>query len=186
MSKRQSGYFGRLWAALVGKQTDSTPEPAPRAGSPEARIASLEMDVRERDARIAAMQTEYETLRHDSARAGAANAEQEQMVKRIVAPLANLVALRSLADSGKAVSAPDVLSLVGDLLQELRKGGLEQIGTVGELTEFNSALHQRMSGTGVHSGVPVLIRLPGFKKDEKILVKAMVSTRTEGDGASRG
>lgn len=182
----QKGYFGRVWAALTGRDQEEQAPKAPEGG-PEARIASLEMDVRERDERIARMQTEYATLRADSAHAteGARMAEVEVLCKRLSSPLANMLALRALHEAGKSPQVDDLLALVDDLTTEVLKSGLEPIGDMGKSTEFDIALHQRMSGASVHAGAPVIVRLPGFRLGDRILLKAMVSTKGAGDGQGR-
>jgi molecular chaperone GrpE (heat shock protein) len=36
-----------------------------------------------------------------------------------------------------------------------------------------------MSGEAVQSGIPVTVHIPGYRLGEKVLLKAMVSTRME-------
>jgi molecular chaperone GrpE (heat shock protein) len=194
MSMRQSGYWARLGAALRGQApAEAVPaEAAPAAvlddAAGAARLAGLELDLRERDARIATMQAEYETLRQEGARATeeAGQDQLEALCKRLASPLANLAALRALAAEGKTVSVDDVLALAGDFERALRKAGLEVVGQVGETTIFDVAVHQRMSGGDVHTGTAVTVRLPGYRLEERVVLKAMVSAKGVDDGEGRG
>lgn len=179
------GYWRRLFAALRGRDGGA---PAPTSGDDaglRARIAALEMDlgerVRQHDERIEAMRQEYERLQLARAQAasGAGEAEIERLFKKLAGPLSNLVALSVLATHGQSVETADVFALLRDLEKELARFGLEPIGAAGEGTAFDIACHQRMSGGSVHAGTPVVIRLPGYRLRQKVLLKAMVSTSEE-------
>ncbi len=156
----------------------------PEPGSPEeqiaelrAQVASLEMDLAERDRQIVEMRSEYGTLEVAKERV-AVDAGQEQLenlFRRLAGTLANLAALRTMAEGGQEVEAGDLLSLIRSLEKELHRAGLERIGEVGERTLFDVACHQRMSGGAVHAGKPVTVELPGYCMGDRVLMKAMVS-----------
>ena len=186
MTDRKSRYFSRLLAALLGRELPSPAPPPTDQSTAEltARVASLEMDLDERDERIAEMRAEYETLEaaKQRATADAGQDELEKLLKRLSGPLATLAGLTSMAEAGDEVEMGDLVQLIHDLEKVLARAGLEQIGTVGERTEFDVAGHQRMSGGGVTPGTPVTIRLPGYRLGEKVLLKAMVSAEEQDNG----
>ncbi len=149
-----------------------------------SRIATLEMDVQDRDKRIIAMQHEYATLNVDKSRA-TESAGEEQLIgilKRLVGPLSNLAALDALASSGKTLEIADILSLVRGIEKELTRVGLERIGSAGDVEPFDVAIHQRMSGGDVLGNTQVLVRIPGYRFGTRVLLKAMVSTKDASGG----
>jgi molecular chaperone GrpE (heat shock protein) len=166
-------------AALAGKPT----APPPETGTPEATIAALRLDLDERDRRIAALLKEA-----DSARAGApaeaesAAAERMNKFLRKLAPLlAQADAMRQFAAEGKALRAEDAFALMAKIEKTMADEGVERIGAAGEETVFDSQLHQRMSGGDVSEGSPVKVRFAGFRQGGRILSKAMVSRKEDGD-----
>jgi len=189
MAEGKPGYWRRLFAALLGREAAAPAPPAAAAAAPEdeqaaearARTATLEMDLRERDERIEKLRSEYEALRAERDRAvGRAGQDQvEQLLKRLAGPLSNLIALTQLAEAGQEIEVNDLVSLVRGVGKELTRAGLEAVGTVGEESRFDVALHQRMSGGAVREGTAVIIRLPGYRLGEKVLLKAMVSARED-------
>ena len=186
MTAEKAGYWGRLLAALRGCEVEPAEPVAPdeQAAELRARIASLELDLGERDARIDQMRSEYGVLEaaRDRAAAGAGQDELERLFKRVSGPLSNLAALTAMAEGGKEVEVGDLVQLVRDVEKELARAGLEPIGRVGEKTQFDVAGHQRMSGAAVRAGTPVTVRVPGYRFGEKVLFKAMVSAVEKQDG----
>lgn len=173
-------YFRQLMNALAGR-----PGPVAPTGSAvdPARIATLEMDVRERDERIAAMQKEYANLEaaRQRAESGAASGQLEHLFKKLAAPLSNLAALVALAAEGREVAVADLASLVRGVEKHLKAAGLETVGEVGVAAPFDVALHQRMSGGTVSGGTPVTVRAPGYRFGGKVLLKAMVTAKETSD-----
>jgi molecular chaperone GrpE (heat shock protein) len=174
-------YFQNLWAALLGRP--SPPTGGLPAGTSEAdlraRIASLELDLRQRDGQIAQMKREYSALEAARARAEATGGQEqlEKLLRKLCGPLASLSTLAAAAKAGKDVSAADMAGLVSDLEKQLTAYGLKPIGEAGEQTSFDVAAHQRMSGGTVHAGSLVVVRLPGYRFGEKVLQKAMVTAK---------
>jgi molecular chaperone GrpE (heat shock protein) len=155
-------------------------EPGPadeQAAEWRARIASLEMDLVERDKRIDEMQSEYAALQAAKERAsvGAGQDQLERLFKKLAGPLANLSVLTAMAEMGREVEVGDLVQLIKGLEKELARAGLEPMGKVGEKTVFDVTCHQRMSGGAVREAVPVTVQIPGYRVGEKILIKAMVS-----------
>lgn len=176
---RRAGYLGRLWTAFLGRVDEPTNAVGSRTEPSTglaARLASLEMDLAERDRQIADMRIEYASLAGAKERAasGAGQEELEKLFKRIAGTLANLTTLAACAESGQEVEVRDLVSLFRGLERELAKAGLEPIGRLGEQTGFDIAAHQRMSGGAVHAGTPVTVQLPGYRMGERVLMKAMV------------
>lgn len=188
MSSNSIGYWRRLWAALMGRAVPSGGIGLAAAASGaldeqaadwHARAASLEMDLAERDRRIEHMRSEYSALQaaKERAEAGAGREQLERVFKKLAGPLANLAALTAMAEAGRDVGAGDLIGLLRGLEKELHRAGLEPIGRPGEQSSFEVARHQRMSGGAVSNGVPVTIHIPGYRLGDKVLLKAMVSTR---------
>ncbi|HNR32253.1 MAG TPA: hypothetical protein PKI11_15285 [Candidatus Hydrogenedentes bacterium] len=182
MSKRErtGGFLERCAAALLRRKAGTGPMPETEAGW-RARVATLEMDLRERDERIRKMQAEYGHIEAARQRAEteAGADELARLFKRLAGSLSNLATLEALDRSGRPVEAGDLLSLFEGLMKELRKAGLEQIGDVGEEAGFDAAAHQRMSGGGVHPGTPVVVEMPGYRLGETVILKAMVRSKEE-------
>lgn len=177
MPVKEPGYFGSLWQAILGKKADA-PAPAETTAL-KAEIASLQMEIAERDKNMEIMQKEYVQLgtARDKGIADAGQEQTERLFKKLVGPLSNLATLAGLRQAGQQVSMDDLIHLFHDLEKELAKFGLLQIGQVGETCGFDTTLHQRMSGGTVHIGTPVVIRIPGYKSFDKILLKAMITPR---------
>ncbi len=175
----QRPYLARLVAAILGRDT--------MAGLPtdvvelRSRVATLEMDRTERDQRIAKMKQEYEQvqLARERATENAGSEELEQFFTKAAAPLSNLAALAAAAKEGHAVEVNDVLQLAGSLAKVFARAGLEQIGAPGEQASYNANLHQRMSGGSVASGKAVKLCVPGYRLGNKVLLKAMVTSRED-------
>jgi len=173
-------YFSELLNALAGKARPAA-SPSVTAGPAEARsrVATLEMDLRERDERIAAMQKEYSALEIERQRA-AAGAGEEQLrtvFKKLAAPLSNFAALVALTEAGQAVEARDLASLFRSIEKQLKVAGLEPVGVAGESVAFDVALHQRMSGASVSMGTLVTVRTQGYRFAGQVLLKAMVTSK---------
>jgi molecular chaperone GrpE (heat shock protein) len=169
-------YMKDLLTALLGR---TRPAAVPGDAAASARAATLEMDLRERDQRIAVMRKEYATLETSSKRAaaGAGQEQLEQLFRKLAAPLASLSTLAALCDAGREVAAADLVSLLRSLEKQLKAAGLEQVGTPGESLCFDVAVHQRMSGGAVSAGTPVVVRSPGYRCGGKVLFKAMVTSK---------
>jgi molecular chaperone GrpE (heat shock protein) len=176
-----SGYLSGLWSALLGRETGATAAGSEDEVGLRARVASLQMDLRERDAQIASLQSEHEAQRADRDRAVASSAEErlEKVLKRVAPALSSASALRAMVEQGKEVAPADILASVRDVERELARAGLVIVGAPGERAVFDPAVHQRMSGGDVRPGSDVVVRLPGYKLGDRVLLKAMVSAGEE-------
>lgn len=171
--------FRRLRQALTVLTTRAA-EPEPEDQdilSLRSRLQSLKMDLEERDQKMARMRQEFEQLQSRAAsdRAGAGSAELAGLAKRLAPILSQLPTLRALHESGKEVRTADLFTLFAKLEKLLADTGLTPLGTVGETCPFDSRFHQRMSGSDVGDGSPVRIRFVGYRFQEAVLLKAMVS-----------
>lgn len=181
---QQTGYFQRLFAALLGQHgragTDLPDDPAQL----KAMVASLRLDLDEQDKRIGAMRKEYGQLEASKEQSTASAGEEQltSVLKKLSGPLSNIAVLRDAAAAGEDVQVDDLMRLIASLETVLTRVGLEVIGHSGEASHFDSAIHQRMSGGSVHDGVPVKIEVPGYRLGERILQKALVSIEGNGDG----
>ena len=173
-------YWSRVCAAILGRSRHLT---GPVDANTRSMIAALELELRERDAKIASMQREYaaaESKARDGAESGAKQ-ELQRVFKKLAPGLANLHALAALSEAGRDVAAADLVSLFRSLEKALRALGLEPVGHPGDTLPFDVAIHQRMSGGMVSAGQPVTVRAPGYRFGDTVLLKAMVSSKESGD-----
>jgi molecular chaperone GrpE (heat shock protein) len=175
-------YITRLIDALLGREQ---PVPVTTDATVNARVATLEMDLRERDQRIVAMQKEYATLEAQAKRATADAGDEHlgALFKKIAPQLANLATLATLPETGQSLEVGDVLNLFRSVEKQLKAAGLEQVGAAGEHVPFDVALHQRLSGGMVTAGSPVVVRMPGYRYQGKVLLKVMVTARETAEKA---
>jgi len=176
-------YFSRLLRAVLGRR-EAVAGDLPANVSVEelsARIASIQLDLKARDERIEQMKREYASVEAARDRAASAGGQEqiEKLLRKLCGPLSNLVVLAAAARAGKDVAAKDMAALVVDVEKQLSATGLHIIGIPGEPSAFDVSLHQRMSGGDVHSGTPVVVRIPGYKLGEKVLQKALVTAKEQ-------
>ena len=171
-------YWSRLWKVLRGQSAETHTDLANASPADlQSRNVALELDLRDRDDRIAVMRREYEQLQTAGRRddTGVRQEELERLLKRLAGPLANMLALTAMSRAGREVEVADMLQLVDSLVKELGRAGLEPIGEAGLATTFDVAGHQRLSGGAVQPGSPVVVQIPGFRFGTTVLLKAMVS-----------
>lgn len=170
MTKRANNLMARLRAAL-GTLTGAVPEDL------RNRVASLELDLRQKDEEIAALREEYERLREQGERDRdrAAGAGFDALARRLAPLLSQLATMESLAGGERAPRPEDVFKLLGMLEKVLAGDGLARIGAVGEETAFDARWHQRIGGAEVDDGDMIRVRFVGYRVGENVLLKAMVS-----------
>jgi len=172
-------YFSNLGRAFCGQ---ATPPPANgdiAAASLRARTAELELDLRERDKLIQQMKREYAELLGNCERAAtdSGNLRIEGILCNLCGPLASLAVLATGIRDGRDVSVADFAGLVDELEQKLGASGLLSLGRPGDLAPLNLAEHQFLGSRAVPTGSVVQIRLPGYRLDGKVLLKAMVTVK---------
>jgi molecular chaperone GrpE len=162
--------FRSAWRALCAAE-----------GSPESRIASLEMDLQERDQKIARLRREFDLQSRQSGQAvaDAAAGELERLARRAAPLLSQLSTLQAMADAGREVRPHDLLKLAGKIRQLFVDAGLEPLGRCGEVSPFDTRIHQRLSGGDVREGDPVKVRFEGYRFHDTVVTKAMVSRQEE-------
>ena len=179
----RDNYFSRLLRAVLARRDSDGGDLPANATAQElrARIASVQLELKSREEQIERMRREYASVEVARDRAASAGGQEqvERLLRKLCGPLSNLAVLAAAARAGKDVAAKDMASLVADVEKQLAAAGLLIIGASGEATVFDVALHQRMSGGAVHSGTPVVVRVPGYKLGEKVLQKALVTARAE-------
>lgn len=176
MTTQANNLMARLRAAL-GALTGNAPEDL------RNRVASLELDLRQKDDEIAALREEYERLRQqgERERASAANAGFDTLARRLAPLLAQLATMEAMSGGERAPRLEDVFKLLGMLEKALAEGELTRIGTVGEEAVFDTRWHQRMSGAEVDDGDRIRVRFIGYRMGENVLLKAMVSRAAIGE-----
>jgi molecular chaperone GrpE len=143
------------------------------------RLATLEMDLRDRETEIDRLRREYALLqsRQGKPQNGAATRGVEELVRKLAPILSQLATMQALTEEGREITAKDVLKLCARLEQVLEGAGLARVGQVGSDEPFDTRLHERMSGAGMNDRDPVTIRFVGYRLGETVLLKAMVSRR---------
>lgn len=174
MTTRQKNLAARLGAALAAL-AGNAPEDL------RNHVAELELDLHQKDGEIDALREEYERLREQGKRERerAASTGFGELARRLAPLLAQLATMEALAGGERAPRLEDVFRLFGTLEDVLAEGGLARIGAVGDVTAFDTALHQRIGGTEVDDGDPVRVRFVGYRLGKAILLKAMVSRAGE-------
>lgn len=174
MTAQSNNLMARLRAAL-----DALAGHAPDMRN---RVASLELDLRQKDEEIAALREEYERLREQGTRErdSAARAGFGALARRLAPLLAQLATMESLAGGERAPRLEDVLKMFDMLEKVLAEDGLVRIGAVGEETSFDARWHQRIGGAEIDDGDRIRVRFVGYRMGENVLLKAMVSRAGEG------
>lgn len=180
MTAQANNLMARLRAAL-GALAGSAPEDL------RNRVASLELDLRQKDDEIAALREEYERLRQqvERERGSAASAGFDALARRLAPLLAQLATMESMAGGERAPRLEDVFKLFDMLEKALAEGGLARIGTVGEEAVFDTRWHQRIGGAEVDDGDRTRVRFVGYRMGENVLLKAMVSRAAAGENPGK-
>ncbi|MDO8812570.1 MAG: nucleotide exchange factor GrpE [Gallionella sp.] len=171
MTAQTNNLMARIRAALRAL-AGNAPE------DPRNRVASLELDLRQKDDEIAALREEYGRLRQqgERERGSAASAGFDALARRLAPLLSQLATMESMASGERAPRLEDVFKLFDMLEKVLAEDGLMRIGTVGEETAFDSRWHQRIGGAEVDDGDRIRVRFIGYRMGENVLLKAMVSS----------
>ncbi|MBN1929824.1 MAG: nucleotide exchange factor GrpE [Chlorobiaceae bacterium] len=159
----KKGFLQRLLAALKGNDRIEA-----------QAIATLRVELAERDKEIARLKKEYALLREQSkAQVERAGGEAlEGIVSQCAAPLATLSAMQARHAEKGDLNPADLLQVASSFRKILAEGGLEQIGVVGETQPYDPALNQMLDGSRPQPGEPVLIRFAGFRFNGKLVAKA--------------
>jgi len=171
MTAQTSNLMARLRAAL-GALAGNAPEDL------RNRVASLELDLRQKDDEIAALREEYGRLRQQGERErdSAASAGFDALARQLAPLLSQLATMESMAGGERTPRLEDVFKLFDMLEKVLAEDGLARIGAVGEETAFDARRHQRIGGAEVDDGDRIRVRFIGYRMGENVLLKAMVSS----------
>ena len=170
MTAQKNNLATRL-GAVLGALAGNAPEDL------RNRVASLELDLRQKDGEIAALREEYERLRQQGERErdSAVSAGFDALARRLAPLLSQLATMEAMAGGEYAPRIEDVLKLFDMLEKVLVENGIARIGKVGEETIFDSQFHQRIGGAEVDDGDRIRVRFIGYRLGENVLLKAMVS-----------
>jgi molecular chaperone GrpE len=161
---QNKGMLQRLISALKGET----------GAEASHEIATLRLELAERDEEIARLRKEY-LLQREQSKAQhdrAADEAVEGIVRECAAPLATISAMQARYAEKGDLNPADLLRVATSLQNILAERGLEQIGTVGQVQPYDPAFHKMLDGTSPQAGEPVLIRFAGFRFNGKLVAKA--------------
>ncbi len=151
----------------------------PKDSDFQAKIASLAMDIEDRDRRIAQLKNEYGMLSRKACEDAKSAGEDGivELAKRLAPLLSQSSAMRALHERGTEIGADDLFKILSKIEKTVFESGFEPIGSPGEEIAFDARYHQRMSGGGVSQGMTVKVRFPGCRRNDTVLLKALVSAK---------
>ena len=125
---------------------------------------------------------EYRRLQQKSERSGAQVRDSERVgLFRSLEPfLLQLPVVAADVQAGEALSAEDIVRLLGMIPHQLRAIGIMPIGVVGEVVPFDPAVHRPVaskSGT-IATGEKARVVVPGYRYEDVVLVQAEVSAES--------
>jgi len=169
----------REWlSGLFGRKQQATAVEDKRLLKLERDAQSLRLEMEECDRIVESLKKELERQRsNESARiAEAAQAQIEQLLSEIAAPVSQLLTQAYLLEvEGKPVQAKDVLAVAKRLVRALEDNGLKVEGRVGERAPFDPEYHEPLSSDlSPKPGQPVAVRFVGFSYRGKNIRKANV------------
>lgn len=166
--------MANLFTQLFGKRTQ--PEPALAL---EGRVQTLQLELAERERTIVTLKQELERRRlgANAEVSGAVQAQLEQLLADLAAPVAQLLTQAHLLEvEGKPVQARDMLAVSKRFVRVLQENGLSLAGQVGETVPFDPNYHEPLNAqAALTPGQAVVIRFVGVVYQGKVLRKAGVS-----------
>ena len=168
------------WLSGLFKWREYSPKKTGDAGrvlALESQAQSLRLELDQAQQTIQRLQNELERQRTSSETllTEKTQAQIENLLGSLAAPLAQLVTLNHLAQE-KPVQPQDVLAVGQRLLVTLRQHGLELEGQIGERLPFDPDRHTPLSAENIpQPGQTVSIRFVGILYHGKLLHKAGVS-----------
>lgn len=180
-----AAYWRRLWAALRG--VEPPPSPTPASSPPPGEAAGPDA-LAQAEAKIEAMRAEYEALAADGERASrdAAARRINELLETLAPALANVAAMADYVREHEALSADEArkclasfTALWAELEAKLDAAGTTRIGTAGAAAAFDPARHQ-LTLPG-RAPARVRIRVPGYCRAERVLLKALVAPEEDAD-----
>ncbi len=163
----------KKWLAeLIGKSSNEshTPDDANEA-------QRLRLELAERDETITLLRRELERHRRmtGASVAGRTQAQVEQLVSGIAAPLSQLSTQIHLLAKGQAVQSRDMSAVAQRLVAALVDNGLVLEGQIGEVVPFDPDRHEPLNADQMlQPGQSVVVRFCGVSYRGRLLHKASV------------
>ena len=147
----------------------------------ESKISSLQLDLEEKESRIMNMKQDYARLKKDMEDKSkeAVSENLEKLFYDISRPLSQFYAMKSFVESGKSLDINELFKTIDILLDKLEDFSLMKIGGTDRSTGYNSKFHQAIDGGSYRDGQEVKIKVIGFAFENKILRRAMVTSKEE-------
>lgn len=150
----------------------------------EKIIKTLEEDINDKstlledkEGKIRSLTEEYHnlSLRLQNERENITDDERMRLFSRLSPVLTQLPNLENLvAKDPEGTKAKDILNFFLPLRQTFLELGFEEIGAIGEETDFNPLIHEPIENEEIKEGVWVKIRYIGYRYKETIIHKAKV------------
>jgi len=143
-----------------------------------SEIKSLQLEIEDRDSRIANLKKDLERLRGGQERATAetVGSQFETFFAEAAAPICQLLTQSYLVEEeNKPVQTRDVLRLVKRLVRVFEDAGLQVRDRVGDDLQFDPNFHESLSAEhSLTAGDQVRVRLAGLSYSGRVIRKAGV------------
>ncbi len=119
---------------------------------------------------------------------GAAETEAQlarRLFRAVQMAAVQLPTMRRRLDEGADLQARDVMDIAWGFVDGLQNLGFERIGTVGETTRFDPALHAPAGDEDLRPGDEVVVAFPGYRYGGDVIRHAMVRPIDEAGESSR-
>lgn len=165
----------RIFARFTPARASTEPLTDEQRLELERELQSQRLTLQEQGQEMQRLQAEVERLR-DAARAQAtAQAQIEQLVRDLAAPVAQVLTQAHLAEAGRPVQTRDVLAVVRRIVRALEAHGLTVEGVIGESVAFDPDRHMPLGGGNAPAaGQPVVVRMVGVAYQGQVVQKAGV------------
>ena len=145
----------------------------------ESKISSLQLNLEENESVIMNMKQDYARLKKDMEDKSkeAVSENLEKLFYAISRPLGQFYAMKSFVESGKSLDINELFKTIDILLEKLEDFSLMKIGGTDRSTGYNSKFHQAIDAGSYRDGQEVKIKVIGFAFENKILRRAMVTSK---------
>ncbi|MGB9602020.1 MAG: hypothetical protein ACPMAG_04445 [Limisphaerales bacterium] len=162
---------------LIGRRRTSVRATEVVLSDLEYKLACLRKEVEGRDRAIEQMRREYERLQESLK--GIESKTRGDATRIFLSSFANrlslLVVLACGIKDGKQIDVKEIADQILALEKELAGYGLEPVGRPGEKVKYDVRVHQGMGSDLIEDGEEVVVRIPGYKYENQILIKAYIS-----------
>lgn len=142
-----------------------------------AEAAGLRLELQEARALLEQSRARADALEASAAQSvrQSVDARLERLLTGLASPIAQLRMQAHLMESGREVSARDVMALADGIASGVEQMGLERTCQPGERTEFDpETMAPLRAGEDIGAGDPVTVKLIGFRHVGSVLLKALV------------